>query len=284
MIRKKIQKCAVIFGIFLTFSILAFTFNNGIPTFTDNFELRDEGDNLQISATYIDIEINALATINTTKSGNWTWAKDNGYCTGFGTPEDPYVIQGHIFDNGGAFDDCLRILNSRVNFIIKDCIFRNSDNMDSGLYLYNVTNGVISNNFMYTCLRGIELIFVNNTEINGNHIYGNTEGLRMSNSHHNMISNNNVSINVNHGMYFLQSTFNTISNNFANEIESLNGITLTSSSDNNIISSNTANLNGENGIDASSCDDLVIQYNTVYGNTLKGIIVDGGANLYCADN
>ncbi len=29
---------------------------------------------------------------------NWTWAKDQGICTGSGTENDPYVIKDHFFD------------------------------------------------------------------------------------------------------------------------------------------------------------------------------------------
>lgn len=81
MFRKKTQKIAVLFATILTFSILTLALSTNFAINTDNFELRNDNDTLKISAIYMYIEIDALATTNTTSSGNWTWAKDSGYCT-----------------------------------------------------------------------------------------------------------------------------------------------------------------------------------------------------------
>jgi parallel beta-helix repeat protein len=286
MFDKKKQKNTVLLTAFLIFSLLGISLGFNLH-FIDNAVSDDNNYDIispKMAATFVDIEIDALATTNTTNTGNWTWAKDIGICTGFGTPASPYLIRDHIFDNGAMFDDCLRILNSRVHFTIRSCTFRNSDSLEAGLYLNNVTNGEIINCNAYDCLRGIELTFVNDTELSGNHLFKNNEGLRLSNSHHNIILNNNASVNVNHGIFLTQSTFNTISNNQANNNENVNGISLNSNSDDNSVSGNTASFNGQNGIVTDSCSEVLIQQNYIYENDLNGILLDGGINLVCSQN
>ncbi|MFX0020690.1 MAG: right-handed parallel beta-helix repeat-containing protein [Candidatus Hermodarchaeota archaeon] len=286
MYNRKNQKNTTLLTIILICSILGFSVGFNLQLLTGTVKSEDNFDILlpKMAATFVNIEIDALATTNTTNSGNWTWAKDIGICTGLGTPSSPYLIQDHIFDNGAMFDDCLRILNSREYFVIRTCTFRNSDSLEAGLYLNNITNGDVINCNAYNCLRGIELSFVNDTELSGNHMYQNNEGLRLSNSHHNIISNNNASDNSNHGIFLTQSTFNTISNNLANQNENINGISLNSNSDDNNVIGNTASFNGQNGIMTDACDEVLIQNNIIFSNVLHGILLDGGNFLYCLQN
>jgi parallel beta-helix repeat protein len=286
MYNRKKQKNSVLLTAFIVCSILGVSIGFS-PNFSNITFKNEENYDIflpEMATTFVDIEIDALATTNSTNYGNWTWAKDIGICTGLGTPANPYVIQDHVFDNGAMFDDCLRILNSREFFVIRRCTFRNSDSLEAGLYLNNVTNGEIINSIAYNCLRGIELSFVNDTEIIANHVFENNEGLRLSNSHHNILSNNNASANLNHGIFLTQSSFNTISNNRANENENANGISLNSNSDHNGISGNTISYNGQNGIETNACSDVVIQNNIAHQNDLDGIILDGGNNLVCLQN
>ena len=150
---KKNQKFAIFSAIFLLCSITAITVGTDFHNSNEPLIEYDKV-SLKTSGTFSDIQINALDATNTSTSGNWTWAKATGICTGSGTSNNPYVIDDHIFDNLGAFDDCLRILNSRDYFIIRDCTFRNSDSNDAGLYIYNTTNGEVTDCIAYNNFRG----------------------------------------------------------------------------------------------------------------------------------
>ncbi|MFW9876333.1 MAG: right-handed parallel beta-helix repeat-containing protein, partial [Candidatus Thorarchaeota archaeon] len=274
----KNQKFALVAILFLTGSIIAVTLSTNFYVSGQIGVIEDyDPDSLRISAIFGDITIDALLTTNTATNGNWTWAKSIGICTGLGTSGSPYIIQGHTFDNTYAMDDCLRILNSREHFIIQDCTFISAGFMSAGLYLNNVTNGRILNSFSNDNYIGIEMEFVNNTEISGSHIYDTTAGLVVDNSNFNIISNNNVSANLDIGIYLTQSTFNTISYNIINDNQNYPGIWLVSLSDNNGILHNTVNSNGLSGISIDSSNDNDISYNEANDNTESGIQL-GDAN------
>jgi hypothetical protein len=81
-----------------------------------------------------------------------TWADwaDAPWLKGSGTFDDPYVIKDVVID-GDGFINCIAIWNSEVHFKIKDCIFSNTKPLttterNSGLALFNTTNGVIFKN------------------------------------------------------------------------------------------------------------------------------------------
>lgn len=278
MLNRKNQKLAFFVTIFLTSTIMALTVSTNFYTSREIIEVNGDYDNdsLRIAATFGDITIDALLTTNTSTNGNWTWAKDIGLCTGLGTLGNPYRIQGHTFDNALAMDDCLRILNSREYFIIQDCTFINAGFMSAGLYLSNVTNGRIIDSFSYDNYIGIEMEFVNNTELSGNHIYITTAGLTVDNSHFNTISNNNISANIDIGIYLTQSTFNTISYNLLNDNQNFPGIWIVLNSDNNDILHNTANRNGQSGISIDTASYNTISYNEANDNTDNGILIGDG--------
>ncbi|MFX1551759.1 MAG: hypothetical protein ACFFB9_15520, partial [Promethearchaeota archaeon] len=151
MINQKTQKYAILFTIFFAGSILGLSINSNLQVLNSNIEFENEyeTDTLKIATSFGDIVIDVLLTTNTSTSGNWTWAKNVGICTGFGTPGSPYRIQGHIFEYSSGTGDCLRILNSRDYFVIIDSTFRNSAGSGTGLFLSNTTNGRILNSFAY---------------------------------------------------------------------------------------------------------------------------------------
>ena len=257
------------------FSLIFLLGSVTILTISINFhtQLLSEHDSTQLktSATFTDIEIDALDTTNTSNSGNWTWAKSIGLCTGSGTPGSPYVIANHVFEYSSGPGDCLRIRNSRVYFRIRDCTFRNSDITDTGLYIYNTTNGEVTDCDSYDNLRGFELVNVNDTELEGNHIYSTSTGMYLSNSRFNTITNNNVSANTAVGIFLTTSMHNTITNNIANENQNFDGIVLNIESNYNDVIGNTVNGNGENGIYLDDSHLNTISNNEVNDNTQYGI-------------
>ncbi len=187
---------------------------------------------------------------------NWSWAKDQGYCTGSGTSSNPYVIKNHIFNTTGFFEPPLGIVNSRKYFEIENCLFI-GDTGYSGIYLRNVTNGKITGNSM-VFPTGV-LIF-------------------MRNSSYNTISNNIASYGAFYGI-LLEGTlgptrYNTISNNIVSSNLG-KGIFLRSGCENNVISENII-YDNPYGIDL----DPGTSNNEIYLNCLNNTFnaVDDGTN------
>lgn len=183
---------------------------------------QNSGENsLQISAYYnTPIMIDDLpGSLN-----NWTWAKDQGYCTGTGTNSDPYRIRNHIFNTSTTTPSPLWIQHSLKHFIIENCYFI-ADLNYGGIYLYNVSNGIITKNTM-----GAN---------SGALVY-------MRNSSYNTISNNIAS----NGVYGLviagvlgPTRYNTISDNIISN-NSILGIDIRDGCESNTISGNIINNNG----------------------------------------
>ncbi len=92
------------------------------------------------------ITIDEDAVSNTTHSGNWAWAADQPWCTGFGTADQPYVIQDMIFDIPADHSGISIINSHNIFFIIQDCTFENSStSWTEGVRFENTSNGTISN-------------------------------------------------------------------------------------------------------------------------------------------
>jgi parallel beta-helix repeat protein len=195
---------------------------------------------------------------------NWTWAKDQGYCTGSGTMGDPYIISDFFFNTTTYNYNCLTIINSRKYFIIEDCVFKGDSNF-AGVLLDNTTNGLLQSNKLYPLTgalvwiynSSLNEIFMNNASAGfyyGIYIEG-TAGLCSSN----IISNNLVSFNIDTGIQVEGDCLlnkiidNTVYNNSR-------GIYIFGPSDNNSISGNIIRDNPLFGVGIFS------DYNTIYRN------------------
>ncbi len=209
----------------------------------------------QISTIYTDpISIDDLPGSLT----NWSWAKDQGYCTGSGTSGSPYVIKNHIFNTSAFSTTPLVIENSRKYFEIENCLYIGHSSY-AGIFLRNVTNGKITGNSM--------------APPTGALIY-------MRNSSYNTISNNIASYGLVYGILLEGSMgltrFNTISNNIvSNNLDT--GISLRSGCVNNVISNNLISNNTNYGIEL----DPGTANNEVYLNCLNNTsnaVDDGTTN------
>lgn len=188
---------------------------------------------------------------------NWTWAKDQGYCTGSGTPTDPYTIKNHVFNTSSIPNSPLWIQDSSKYFVVENCHFIGDSNY-GGIYMQNVSNGIIRSNTI-----GIPM---------GALVY-------MRNSSYNIISNN---IALNGAVYGLVAAgtlgptrYNTISNNiFSNN--GISGINLRSGCESNTITENIINDNVNSGIDLDSGTGNNRIYLNCLNNTLNAI--DDGTN------
>ena len=201
--------------------------------FTDNgmcvFELDCTGniiENNTCSGPIKELPIFINGTATGVGAHNWTWAENQPWCSGSGTEIQPYIIENIIRD-GLAITNCIEIINSNVYFIIRNCIFYNSDPYGAGIKLENVTNGTLIENNCSFNYRGI---FLGN-DCDFNNITGN------------LVTNND-----NTGIFFdIDCDFNNVLGNNINN-NTINGLFLEDQCDNNTLSQNTASYNGNTGI------------------------------------
>lgn len=137
---------------------------------------------------------------------NYNWSKtvaDNEWCSGSGTPSDPYIIED-VYMNKTGIDPSITIKNSNNYFMIRNCsIYRTG-----GMYFKSVSHGSLSeNNFtwLYSSLMMEDChditIFNNKMEM---------LGITYFNSSDNTIENN---IFVNSEIFIDESNHTSIVNN-----------------------------------------------------------------------
>lgn len=89
---------------------------------------------------------------------------------GNGTEQSPYVIDSLEIV---ADSTCITIANTDVHFIISNCSLSSlTEDTGRGVYVYNVSNGVIFNNTIHDKEYSIRLYVVNWLEIMENDLYG----------------------------------------------------------------------------------------------------------------
>lgn len=189
---------------------------------------------------------------------NWSWAKDQGYCTGSGTSGDPYIIKNHIFNTTAIPASPLWIRHSLKYFVIEDCHFIGQA-LYGGIFLRNVTNGKIVGNSM-----GFPT---------GALIY-------MQNSSYNIISNNNASYGTSYGIVIEGysgglTRYNTISTNLVSSNLDT-GINLRAGCENNTIGGNYISNNGIYGVDLEPGTANNEIYANCFNNSFNA--VDYGTN------
>jgi len=125
---------------------------------------------------------------------NWNkTANDNPWCSGLGTKEEPYSLENITID-AQNFDNCISIINSQVYFIINNCTLLNSDIWAAGIWMDNVTNGIIVNNNCSNNYDGIFLNECNNTKVIENIVSNNyRRGIFLYECNLTKIIENNVS-------------------------------------------------------------------------------------------
>ena len=255
---------------------------------------------LKTSEVYADILIDDTMTTNTANQGNWTWAVSQPWCTGEGTPEEPYIIKDKTFIYTAGGGECLTIINSRKNFIIGNCTIMNSHPSWSGLILWNVTNGQVLDNDVYNNGGGIVLYKTNDTIISDNNINNSKflDGIFAQYSHSNTFSGNIVFNSTENGIDLKECNYNTISGNqiFNNTLDGI----LIELSDFNNLSKNELNNNAENGIylkqsinntisenKANNNDHGIFLWTNCYNNTILGNTVyenSDGIHLESSDS
>ncbi|MFX1499726.1 MAG: TIR domain-containing protein, partial [Promethearchaeota archaeon] len=152
--------------------------------------------------------------------GNYTWAQaiTQGWCSGSGIKNDPYIIE-FIRIDGKNSRSCITVSNSDVYFVIRNCTFYNSgaNSYDGGLNLYSITNGELkylncsSNNGNGILLNSCHYINISGSTIKNNKL----DGIKLVDCTYIYILNNNetISLNGEYGIHLFRSHYNVIFNN-----------------------------------------------------------------------
>jgi len=191
LLNKKIKNVifvVILISILLLFPIIYFAFQNFIqpaPSNLQPFVIDEKG------------------------GGDYTWeeAKKKSWCSGAGTLEDPYIIEGiRIKGSRTTFIQyCIKVKNSNKPFIIRDSFFYNSH---VGIDLENTHNGILIDNNCSDNYVGID-VDGNNNWLDGNILQDNTYGIRLDGENNNL-TRNFINQSFGDSIYVSSSAKNTI--------------------------------------------------------------------------
>ncbi|MFW9805302.1 MAG: NosD domain-containing protein [Candidatus Thorarchaeota archaeon] len=192
---------------------------------------------------------------------------------GDGSSETPYEIIGLEIDRGGGIGHCINISNTRVNFTIQSCNLTGASvGSGAGIYLNNVSYGVLRNNTCSSNRIGIYLIDSRFNILDNNTCTSNVHGIYMYDSDYNTITDNVCSGNSNYGMYQNYCDSNVVSRNICNS-NSIDGIHA-EEADLNTFRRNTCIGNGHDGIEViNHPHGNILSNNTCNSNHDYGIIL-----------
>jgi len=300
-------------GLFSLIFIICFQFALNFPLSGTNNTKNEHniGNGLNVAGywTLSNIYINGSAT--GVDAHNWSWVVSQPWFGGGnGTQNNPFCIENITIKNTTT---CIEIYNSDEFFTVCNCTLYNSS---IGIYLNNVSNGLINNNNVFNNDYGVYLYECVNNSINHNSITGNSfHGiyLRKCNS---IYINYNTIIGLGPssgwyehvGIYFLNypedyttNNAKVVSNNVSNietairiqfgvscNFSSNNiynvyvGISM-SSIDESFITRNKISQIGENGIILRGSSNK-ITYNEVFDVVERGIILSSSENNIIKNN
>ncbi|NVM34927.1 MAG: right-handed parallel beta-helix repeat-containing protein [Candidatus Lokiarchaeota archaeon] len=275
MYKKKIiegkKSTALIISIILLF-IFSFKFNN----------LTTEGNNVDNNTLKISALTSPIFIDDTVPGSNWTWATgESWFGGGSGTSCCPYILEDLIIDGGGT-DDCITILNSNKDFIIRNCTVYNGDGPNhAGIVLNNVTNGqILQNNCTMNDWFGIYFEDCKNNIISDNSVSLNpSPGIIGYNSNYTTISDNTVS-DSSHGIYLDTCLNNDILDNVVYDTTMGYGIDLEDSPHNKIESNEIRSCMGGIEINntfsgAGNANENTVVDNILEDNENSGILLQG---------
>jgi len=205
--------------------------------------------------------------------GDKSFTQGNGVVGGSGTKEDPYIIE--LWEiNATGYEFGIHIENTTAYFIIRNSKIYGANRGEerwkgNGIYFLNVKNGKIENcQISGNRERGIFLYNSSNNVISNNIISNNNMGIYLENSPNNVLSGNTVEMNIRYGIYLMRSFSNIVSDNVIKK-DGLYGIRIYFSSNNNV-SGNIIESNGR-GIFLDKASNNNILNNAIEANNSEGI-------------
>ncbi len=227
------------------------------------------------------IEIDDMATgLN---AHNWSWAVAQPWCSGSGTRIDPYIIHSVGIDAAGKGFG-ISISNSVQHVILQYCEISNGGLYDEAVLLHNVSNCKMQHNLFSENVRAIiASSYCDNNTIYNNTLFGITTSTNDWAIYFNSYcENNSMYKNDIQDMHYGIRLNSYCSGNFIenNTISSISGdgIYVSGSSQNTIISGNTLH-NGDNaGIYIQSSLFTTIFNNTISSMDTNAIFIYNMAN------
>jgi parallel beta-helix repeat protein len=227
---------------------------------------------------------------------NWSaTASTYDWCSGLGTPTNPYVIENVTIDAQDSGNG-IHIQNTDDYFIIQNCTLTNSEvSPQAAIKIEFVGNGTITgNNITNNNGRGILISSGNHMLIEDNHLSNNGYGISLSYSNDNIVSNNYIENSDWYGIYLWDSDNNIISENDVihnGYYGIVHGIYISESgspsyvdSVNNTIIHNHVDNNRKSGIYINSCDNDTIFGNEIENNLDVGVYLDDSDNINIIGN
>ncbi|MBS3816279.1 MAG: right-handed parallel beta-helix repeat-containing protein, partial [Candidatus Thermoplasmatota archaeon] len=208
--------------------------------------------------------------------------------SGSGTETDPYMIEGLDIDGYGRGYG-IYIGNTTEHFIVRDNELYNASGnsnqyfKNSGLYLYNVTNGSAEDNTIYNNYEnGILLQSSGDNTVQNNDVSENRYGIFvLDSSSDNLLKGNNVNFNSDSGIYVKGSKRNTIKDNNVSDNDYY-GIQIYFSN-NNTIENNTAYRVSRYALYIDRSANNTLRGNNASGNNL-GILLRYSDNNLVINN
>lgn len=132
--------------------------------------------------------------------------------SGDGSASHPFIIRDYYIDAAGT-TNCILIQNIDLHFTIRNCTLEVNSNY-AGVWLVNVTNGIIEANQIINSGRAVHLQYVTGIIIRDNNITTYHNGILIRESSHNIIINNTITAirssfcNVQYGVQFEYKALN----------------------------------------------------------------------------
>ena len=203
-------------------------------------------------------------SININGNNNFSLQATTNNWPGNGTLNFPYIIENNYLSISSSNTNAISIQNTDVYFIIKNNTLESSGYSGSGIYLYNVTNSLISNNTIISSYNGIYLDHAYDNSIINNTITNTTRyGIYLYISKNDTLKYNT---NINSRYYIYGSDKSNITNN-----KLLNSIIQMDYPKNNCLINNTF-INGGLSFQGSSMTDFLqlnVENNSVNDKPLK---------------
>lgn len=206
--------------------------------------------------------------------GDKGFIKENGVISGSGTKEDPYIIE-LLEINATGYEFGIDIEDTTAYFIIRNSRIYGANRGEerwkgNGIYFRNVKNGRIEDcQISKNKERGIFLYNSSNNVISNNIISNNNMGIYLEDSPNNVIAGNTVEMNTRYGIYLMRSFYNTVSDNVLNK-DGLYGLRIYSSSGNTV--SGNIMASNDKGIFLDKSFKNTISSNTIEHN-IKGMAI-----------
>jgi parallel beta-helix repeat protein len=220
----------------------------------------------------------------------------NGW-EGGGNATHPYILEGHIIDKLGVDGSCISISDTTRHFIIRNCDLTGATNgwQDAGVFLFNVINGMISDNNLHHNEAGIWIDDCSDITVINNTMTGNDRaGMFL----YNIGSNNFINNSIDGKIEMFSSGGNTFINNSITDggLE-VNGFGLVDFSQTEV-TGNIVNgkplvyLEGQSGgtvptgagqVILVDCDSVTVE-DQVISSTIDGICVFHSPNVILTNN